>query len=149
MNDASPTLWVLNGPNLDRLGRREPAVYGRQTLQDIEAACAREAAALGFDLVFRQSAHEGALIAWLHEAGDGGAAGVAFNPAGYTHTSVALRDAIASIDVPVVEVHLSNVHAREAFRHVSLTAAVCAGTIAGLGVEGYLAALRYLARRRG
>jgi len=149
MTDVAPTLWVLNGPNLDRLGKREPDVYGRQTLQDVEAACARVAASLGCGLVFRQSAHEGDLIAWLHEAGDGGAVGVALNPAGYTHTSVALRDAIASIPVPVVEVHLSNVHAREPFRHVSLTAAVCAGTIAGLGVEGYLAALRYLAGRRG
>ncbi|MBW6454735.1 MAG: type II 3-dehydroquinate dehydratase [Trueperaceae bacterium] len=147
MSDAPKTLWVLHGPNLDRLGRREPEVYGRQTLADIDAACAGLARALGFAHESRQSAHEGALIEWLHEAADTGAAGVVINPAGYTHTSVALRDAIAAIDVPVVEVHLSNVHAREAFRHVSLTAAACAGTIAGLGAEGYLAALRYLAAR--
>ena len=146
---AKPALWVLNGPNLDRLGRREPEVYGHRTLADVEAACVGVADALGYALVFRQSANEGALIAWLHEAADEGAAGIAINPAGYTHTSVALRDAIASIDVPTVEVHLSNVHARESFRHVSLTAAVCVGTIAGLGVEGYLAALRFLAARRG
>lgn len=147
MSDAPRSLWVLHGPNLDRLGRREPEIYGRQTLAEIDAACAALAASLGFALEARQSAHEGALIGWLHEADDGGAAGVVLNPAGYTHTSVALRDAIAGIDVPVVEVHLSNVHAREPFRHVSLTGAACAGTIAGLGAEGYLAALRYLAAR--
>jgi 3-dehydroquinate dehydratase-2 len=147
MSDAPRSLWVLHGPNLDRLGRREPEVYGRQTLAEIDGACADLAASLGFALETRQSAHEGALIGWLHEAADTGAAGVVLNPGGYTHTSVALRDAIAGIDVPVVEVHLSNVHAREPFRHVSLTGAVCVGTIAGLGAEGYLAALRYLAAR--
>ncbi len=145
MSDVPPTLWVLHGPNLDRLGRREPEVYGHQTLAEVDAACAELAASLGFALEARQSAHEGALIGWLHEAADAGAVGVVINPGGYTHTSVALRDAIASIDVPVVEVHLSNVHAREPFRHVTLTGAACAGTISGLGVEGYLAALRYLA----
>jgi 3-dehydroquinate dehydratase II len=150
MSDATaPALWVLHGPNLDRLGRREPAVYGHQTLADVDAACAEVAEAHGFRAVCRQSAHEGDLIAWLHEAADGGAAGIVINPGGYTHTSVALRDAIASIDVPVVEVHLSNVHAREAFRHVTLTGAVCVGTISGLGVEGYRAALRFLANGRG
>lgn len=147
MSDAPRSLWVLHGPNLDRLGRREPEIYGRQTLAEIDAACADLATSLGFALEARQSAHEGALIGWLHEADDVGAAGVVLNPAGYTHTSVALRDAIAGIDVPVVEVHLSNVHAREPFRHVSLTGAVCVGTIAGLGAEGYLAALRFLAAR--
>jgi 3-dehydroquinate dehydratase II len=148
MSDAAtPVLWVIHGPNLDRLGRREPAVYGHQTLADVNAACKEAAGALGFAAECRQSAHEGDLIAWLHEAADAGAAGVAINPGGYTHTSVALRDAIASIDVPVVEVHLSNVHAREAFRHVSLTGGACVGTIAGLGVEGYRAALRFLATR--
>jgi len=149
MSDAPRTLWLLHGPNLDRLGRREPEVYGRQTLAEIDAACADLASSLGFALEARQSAHEGALIDWLHEAADAGAAGIVLNPAGYTHTSVALRDAITAIDVPVVEVHLSNVQAREPFRHVSLTAAACAGTIAGLGAEGYLAALRYLAARAG
>ena len=149
MSDAPRTLWLLHGPNLDRLGRREPEIYGRQTLAEIDAACADLASSLGFALEARQSAHEGALIDWLHEAADAGAAGIVLNPAGYTHTSVALRDAITAIDVPVVEVHLSNVQAREPFRHVSLTAAACAGTIAGLGAEGYLAALRYLAARAG
>jgi 3-dehydroquinate dehydratase II len=146
---ATPALWVLHGPNLDRLGKREPAVYGHQTLADVDAACADVAGSLGYRAICRQSAHEGDLIAWLHEAADTGAAGVVINPGGYTHTSVALRDAIAAIDVAVVEVHLSNVHAREAFRHVTLSGAVCVGTIAGLGVEGYRAALRFLATRRG
>jgi 3-dehydroquinate dehydratase II len=149
MRDAPRTLWVLHGPNLDRLGRREPEVYGRQTLAEIDAASAALATSLGFACEARQSAHEGTLIGWLHEAADAGAAGVVINPGGYTHTSVALRDAIASIDVPVVEVHLSNVHAREPFRHVTVTGAVCVGTISGLGAEGYLAALRYLASRVG
>ena len=149
MSDAPKTLWLLHGPNLDRLGRREPEIYGRQTLAEVDEACAGLASSLGFALQARQSAHEGALIGWLHEAADTGAAGVVINPGGYTHTSVALRDAIAAIDVPVVEVHLSNVHAREPFRHVSLTAAACVGTISGLGAEGYLAALRYLAARAG
>ena len=149
MSDAPRTLWVLHGPNLDRLGRREPETYGRHTLAEVDAACSALAASLGFGLRAHQSAHEGALVAWLHEAEDAAAAGVVINPGGYTHTSVTLRDAIASITVPVVEVHLSNVHARESFRHVTLTGAVCAGTISGLGVEGYLAALRYLASRAG
>lgn len=147
MTSDGPTIWVLHGPNLDRLGRREPAVYGTATLADVDEACRAVAAEGGLDLIARQSAHEGQLIAWIHEAADTGAVGVAINPGGYTHTSVALRDAIASVDLPTVEVHLSNVHARESFRHVSLTGAVCVGTIAGLGVEGYRAAVRYLATR--
>jgi 3-dehydroquinate dehydratase II len=145
-----PTLWVIHGPNLDRLGRREPEVYGTATLDDVNATCRAVATEHGCDLVARQSALEGELIGWIHEAADGGALGLAINPGGYTHTSVALRDAIASVaPFPVVEVHLSNVHAREAFRHVTLTGAVCIGTIAGLGVEGYRAALRFLATRAG
>lgn len=144
---ARPVLWVLHGPNLDRLGRREPAVYGTATLADVNAACTAVAAEHGCDLVARQSAYEGELIGWVHEAADAGALGLAINPGGYTHTSVALRDAIAAVDLPVVEVHLSNVHAREPFRHVTLTGAVCIGTISGLGVEGYRAALRFLATR--
>lgn len=147
---ARPTLWVVHGPNLDRLGRREPGVYGTATLDDVNAACRAVAAEHGCDLIARQSAHEGELIGWVHEAADAGGIGLAINPGGYTHTSVALRDAIASVaPFPVVEVHLSNVHAREPFRHVMLTGAVCIGTIAGLGVEGYRAALRFLATRSG
>jgi 3-dehydroquinate dehydratase II len=138
-------IFVLNGPNLNRLGRREPTVYGRATIADLEMRCAAAAAEHGARLRFEQTNHEGALIDLLHQAGDDGARGVVLNPGGLTHTSVALRDAITSIDVPVVEVHLSNVHAREAFRHTSLIAGVARGSIVGLGVEGYVLAIRYLA----
>jgi 3-dehydroquinate dehydratase II len=139
-------ILVLNGPNLNLLGRREPEVYGRATLADLEAACVTTGRELGVDVVCRQSNHEGQLIDWLHGAADEGATGIVLNPGGYTHTSVALRDAIAGIDVPVVEVHLSNVHARERFRRRSLTAGVCVGSVSGLGLEGYSLALRYLVR---
>ena len=137
-------ILVLNGPNLNLLGRREPEVYGRATLADLEATCMETGRELGVDVVCRQSNHEGQLIDWLHGAADEGATGIVLNPGGYTHTSVALRDAIAGIDTPVVEVHLSNVHAREGFRRRSLTAGVCVGSVAGLGVAGYGLALRYL-----
>ncbi len=138
-------ILILNGPNLDRLGKREPDTYGTETLADLEALVKAEAAKLGVVAEFFQSNHEGALIDRIHQAGDTGASGIVFNPGGYTHTSVALRDAISSVSVPVIEVHISNVHAREEFRHKSLTAAACKGQIAGLGFEGYLAALRFFA----
>ena len=141
-------ILVLNGPNLNLLGRREPEVYGRATLADLEVACAETGRELGVDVVCRQSNHEGQLIDWLHGAGDEGATGIVLNPGGYTHTSVALRDAVAAIDVPVVEVHLSNVHAREGFRRQSLTAGVCVGSVSGLGIEGYRLSVRFLARAR-
>ena len=139
-------ILVLNGPNLNLLGRREPEVYGRATLADLETACMDSGRELGVDVVCRQSNHEGELIDWLHGAAEEGATGIVLNPGGYAHTSVALRDAIAAIDVPVVEVHLSNVHARERFRQRSLSAGVCVGSVSGLGVEGYRLSIRFLTR---
>ncbi|MEM1094324.1 MAG: type II 3-dehydroquinate dehydratase [Bacteroidota bacterium] len=138
-------LLVLNGPNLNLLGTREPDTYGSTTLADLEANL--RAAFPGLDLAFAQSNHEGALIDHIHVAATNGTAGIVFNPGGYTHTSVALRDAIASVAVPVVEVHISNVHAREAFRHTSMLAPVCVGQIAGLGIAGYALAIRHFADR--
>ncbi|CAN5848965.1 type II 3-dehydroquinate dehydratase [soil metagenome] len=142
-------ILVLNGPNLNLLGRREPEVYGYQTLADLEAMCADWGATLGLSVVCRQSNYEGQLLEWLHGAVAEGVTGVVLNPGGLTHTSVALRDAVAGITLPVLEVHLSNVHAREAFRHHSYVSAVCLGTVTGLGMDGYYAALFALARRLG
>ncbi len=135
-------ILILNGPNLNMLGRREPGVYGTASLADVEASAKERAAHLGFGTEFFQSNCEGALIDRLHLAADAASA-VVFNPGGYTHTSVALRDAISSIaPVPVIEVHLSNVYARpDAFRHKSLLAPVCAGQISGFGPQGYLLAI--------
>lgn len=135
---------ILNGPNLNRLGLREPEVYGEDTLEAINVRIAAHARARGLESVFQQSNHEGVLIDHLHAAADS-TIGVVFNPGGFTHTSVALRDAVASIPVPVVEVHLSNIYARESFRHNSLISGACRAVISGLGVQGYLAAIDYLA----
>jgi 3-dehydroquinate dehydratase-2 len=135
------TVFVLNGPNLNLLGTREPEVYGSQTLDDIAGTLTAHAATLGITVDIRQSNHEGHLIDWLHEAGAGGADAVILNAGGYSHTSVAIGDAVAAIAVPVIEVHLSNIFAREAFRHRSLIAPVARGCIAGLGAQGYLLAL--------
>ncbi|NKX46028.1 type II 3-dehydroquinate dehydratase [Roseicyclus persicicus] len=136
-------ILVLNGPNLNLLGTREPAIYGTTTLADIEAACAAHAARLGLAVTCAQSNHEGALIDHLHAA-RGAMAGVVLNAGAYTHTSVALRDAITATELPVVELHLSNTHARESFRHVSLIAPVCLGVIQGFGARGYGLALEAL-----
>ncbi|WEX87409.1 type II 3-dehydroquinate dehydratase [Sinorhizobium garamanticum] len=137
------TIFVLNGPNLNALGKREPGIYGGQTLSDIEAMCKSEGKLLDFDVDFRQSNHEGTLVDWLHEAGDK-AAGIAINPGAYGHTSIAMHDAIRAIAVPVVELHLSNIHAREEFRHKSMIAPAVKGVICGFGAQSYILALHAL-----
>lgn len=140
------TILVLNGPNLNLLGTREPDVYGADTLDDIAAMLEDRGLQLGLAIDLRQSNHEGHLIDWLHEARASGAKAVILNPGGFTHTSVALHDAVKAIDVPVIEVHLSNPHARESFRHTSLISPVAHGTIAGFGAQSYLLALDAAAR---
>ncbi|HVF83419.1 MAG TPA: type II 3-dehydroquinate dehydratase [Sphingomicrobium sp.] len=137
---------VLNGPSLNLLGTREPEVYGTQTLDDIAADLHEQAGALGLQVDIRQSNHEGHLIDWLHEAAATGAQAVVLNAGGFTHTSVALRDAIASVSTPVIEVHLSNPQARESFRRQSLISGVCVGTISGFGSRSYRLALDAAAR---
>ncbi len=135
---------VVNGPNLNLLGRREPGVYGRATLAEIEERTRALGAELGLEVEFVQANGEGALVDAIQGA-TGSAAALVVNPAAYTHTSVAIRDAIAASELPAIEVHLSNVHAREEFRQRSLTAPVCRGVIAGFGPDGYLLALRAVA----
>ena len=142
----SETVFVLNGPNLNLLGSREPEIYGSQTLDDIGAMLTSQAEKLGLAIDMRQSNHEGHLIDWLHEAQATGAKAVILNPGGYTHTSVALRDAVSSINVPVIEVHLSNPDAREDFRHKSLVGAACKGSVRGFGGASYTLALDAAAR---
>jgi 3-dehydroquinate dehydratase-2 len=146
------TILVLNGPNLNLLGTREPAVYGHTTLADVEVMCKAAGEKLGFVVDCRQSNHEGVLIDAIHEAGRayaaGTHAGVVLNAGAYTHTSVALHDAIKGAAVPTIELHISNVHAREEFRHHSWISPAAAGIIVGFGVDGYVLAIEALARRK-
>ncbi len=143
------TVHILNGPNLNLLGRREPEIYGAASLDDIARACARKAAASGFELVFRQSNHEGELVDFIQLAAEEKAAGIIINAAAYTHTSVAIHDALKAFDGPVIEVHLSNIFRREDFRHHSFVSPVADGVICGLGAQGYELALEALRAMTG
>ena len=134
---------VLNGPNLNRLGTREPLIYGSTTHADLVEMCVAEGKELGFDVEVRQTNYEGEMVGWLHEAADASIP-VVLNGAAWTHYSIAVRDACSQLTVPLVEVHISNIHQREEFRHHSVISAVASGVIVGLGVEGYLLALRWL-----
>ena len=140
----SRTVFVLNGPNLDLLGKRQPEIYGRETLADVEALCREAGTTHGLTVDCRQSNREYELIDWIHEARQGAAA-IVINPAGYSHTSVAIRDALAAFDGPIIEVHISNIHQREPFRRHSYVSAVASGVIAGCGAQGYALALARVA----
>ncbi|HEY6798390.1 MAG TPA: type II 3-dehydroquinate dehydratase [Kineosporiaceae bacterium] len=148
-----PTVFVLNGPNLNLLGTREPALYGSATLGDVEKLCRETASRLGLDVDVRQSNHEGDLVDWIQEAArgvaDGTVLGVVINPGAYTHTSIALHDAIAGTGIPVIECHVSNVQAREEFRHHSFISPVARGIVVGFGVAGYALAIEGLHRITG
>lgn len=141
-------LLLLNGPNLNLLGTREPATYGHTTLADIESAAVAQAAAAGATLQFFQSNHEGALIDRIHAARQQGIDAIVINPGGLTHTSVALRDALAAVAIPFIEVHISNVHQRESFRHHSFLSALARGVICGLGTDGYRLAIDFFIKNQ-
>ena len=143
-----PEILILNGPNLNLLGKRQPEIYGHETLEDVAAACAALAEAAGASLTLRQSNSEAELIDWIHEA-RGSAAGIIINPAAFTHTSVAILDALNAYEGPVIEVHISNVHKRESFRHHSYVSLRAEGVIAGCGVQGYELALARVLRLIG
>ena len=137
------TIYILNGPNLNLLGKREPEIYGHDTLEDVRSACAALAAELGLAIDLRQSNHEGELVDWIHEAREK-AAGIIINPAAYTHTSVAILDALNTYEGPVIELHISQVHKREAFRHHSYVSHRADAVMAGFGVQGYTLATRHM-----
>lgn len=139
------TIHVLNGPNMNLLGVREPEKYGRATLADVEKLCRDTAARFGIDIIFRQSNHEGELVTWIQEAGSKGAAGLVINPAGYTTTSIAILDALLAVSMPVIEVHITNIHARESFRQNSYVSRAARAVITGFGIEGYALAIIGLA----
>ena len=141
-------VYVLNGPNLNLLGKRQPEIYGRETLADVEAACRKVGAGLGLDIRFHQSNREYEIIDWVHEARET-AAGIVINPAAFTHTSVAILDALKTFEGPIIEVHISNVHQREAVRHHSYVSLAATGVIAGLGTQGYALALQRIAQLIG
>ena len=142
----SPTVWVLNGPNLNLLGEREPDTYGGESLADIEKRCLKAAKQAKLGLEFRQTNHEGELVSWIQEARES-ASGLAINAGAYTHTSVAVHDALRLLAIPIVEVHLSNIFAREEFRHQSYVSAAATGVICGFGGDSYLLALQALAAK--
>jgi 3-dehydroquinate dehydratase-2 len=146
---VSETIYVLNGPNLNLLGTREPETYGRATLADVEKLCADTSAKFGLNADCRQSNREGELIDFIHEAHARKAVGIVINAGGYSHTSIALHDALVAVKIPTVEVHVSNIHARESFRHHSFTAKAAFATLAGFGVDGYRLAITGLAARLG
>lgn len=142
---ANDTILIVNGPNLNMLGKRQPEVYGSETLADIERACVEHATRLGFAVEFRQSNHEGDLVDWIQGA-RGARAGIVINAGAYTHTSIAILDALLAAEVPTIEVHLSNIHQREDFRHHSFVSKAAKGMICGFGSHGYILALDALAR---
>lgn len=141
----SHKVLILNGPNLNLLGKREPEIYGSQTLKDVEELCVQNAKGLDLTIDFRQSNSEGTLVDWIQEARES-FDGIIINPAAYTHTSVAILDALQAVDKPVIEVHLSNIHKREEFRHTSFVSKTATGVICGLGVDGYDLALQAISR---
>jgi 3-dehydroquinate dehydratase II len=142
-------VYVLNGPNLNLLGKREPEIYGRETLADVEVECRRTAEEFDLRIEFRQTNAEYLMIDWIHEARERGAVGIVINPAGLTHTSVSVMDALAACHCPILEVHISNIHRREEFRHHSYVSRVATGVICGCGIQGYVLALQRLQRLLG
>ena len=143
------TLYILNGPNMNLLGTREPEKYGRASLADVETLCRETAARFGLEVVFRQSNHEGELVDWIQEAQAKKAAGLIINPAGYTTTSIAILDALLALSLPAIEVHVTNIHARESFRQNSYVSKAAKAVIAGFGIDGYALAIIGLARLIG